>query len=760
MATVKQAEFNTQNAIKSISDLKDMVKKLRSEMEQLTIGTDEYKEKAEQLAGAQQQLTSVQQYAQKGLVALQGSYNAISYEMSELKKQYHATADEAERADLAKKINNLNDQLKEMDANVGVFSRNVGNYQSAFEALGNQGMGAVTKGMSGIKGAADILVKHPIIAIIAIVLTTIMKIADAVKKNEEAMNKLKVAFAPLNAVMDVFKNVLDIVTNKIADLTIKLSGGLTKAIKTVIQWIARGAEALGMDGIAGALNEIEQKMEDNVAIAKEDLKLQQQRRDVVKQNAESERELAKLRKQFAEAEGNATKQAQLAKKIAAEEHAIRKRNYDLAKAEYDQIKLKNAQTQSGTADLDKENDAYARMVQAEAQLYALSSEQKKVIKQNATELKAVQSEVDKLVKSLEEWNAKYVIDNQTLEEAKVALQKKYEAELVILKDNEEAKKLLKKKYDAELLELDKKLADKQKKEAQEALKKLVDDTNTLLAEMIEQNTGDVLFSSVDKALRSVANNIMAQYANSSIDEEQTRTLLRALGIDEDAINEAIANIDLNKGLNQLKDGLNGVASVMSDLGSNWDGVVSKMIATIDSVQTALNSSEKGFAKWGNVAAASCQMVGQMFSALASEQDAQTEEGFQKQKELSTASAAMNMLAGIVSAWTSAMNPSNAWMTVYGQIAMGAAMSAMILGTGIAQIAQIQKQTLKGSGSVSSPRASTSGIGASITPPVQYSTTVDGASTEGQLDDNKIYVSVTEIEQVGHRVNVAEGEARY
>lgn len=46
---------------------------------------------------------------------------------------------------------------------------------------------------------------------------------------------------------------------------------------------------------------------------------------------------------------------------------------------------------------------------------------------------------------------------------------------------------------------------------------------------------------------------------------------------------------------------------------------------------------------------------------------------------------MNMLSGIMSAWTSAMSPSNAWMTVWGQIAMGTAMSSMIAGIGAAQI---------------------------------------------------------------------------
>ena len=61
-------------------------------------------------------------------------------------------------------------------------------------------------------------------------------------------------------------------------------------------------------------------------------------------------------------------------------------------------------------------------------------------------------------------------------------------------------------------------------------------------------------------------------------------------------------------------------------------------------------------------------VGSILNTLSQEQDASTEEGFKKTKQI--AATIMNMLSGIMNAWTSAMSPSNAWMTVAGQIAMG------------------------------------------------------------------------------------------
>ena len=48
--------------------------------------------------------------------------------MSELRKEWKATNDEARRAELGKQINEINNQLKEFDKTTGNYQRNVGNY--------------------------------------------------------------------------------------------------------------------------------------------------------------------------------------------------------------------------------------------------------------------------------------------------------------------------------------------------------------------------------------------------------------------------------------------------------------------------------------------------------------------------------------------------------------------------------------------------------------------------------------------------------
>lgn len=161
-----------------------------------------------------------------------------------------------------------------------------------------------------------------------------------------------------------------------------------------------------------------------------------------------------------------------------------------------------------------------------------------------------------------------------------------------------------------------------------------------------------------------------------------------------------------------------------------------------------------------------QQVGQMgfqaladtLNAFADMQDVTTREGFEQQKKLQIAAVTMNMLSGVMSAWTSAMNPANAWMTIWGQIAAGTAQTIATLAMGAAQIAKIKQTQFDGGGS-SSASASSSSIG-SIIAPVQYTSDVQGAQIESAIKDTRVYVTESDISTTQHRVSVAENENRY
>ena len=177
--------------------------------------------------------------------------------------------------------------------------------------------------------------------------------------------------------------------------------------------------------------------------------------------------------------------------------------------------------------------------------------------------------------------------------------------------------------------------------------------------------------------------------------------------------------------------------------------------TMDTVE------KKGKATWndyGDIAAAALGGIGTMLNVLSSEQDASNEEGFKQMKNLQIAATVMNMLSGIMSAWTSAMSPANAWMTIAGQIAMGTAMSAMIAGIGGAQIAKIQSQTMTSANPNTNINAKSAA--SMIMPPVQYSQAVQGASTEGAIANQKVYVTESDIVDTIGKVSVQETENTY
>lgn len=139
--TVLQVEVG--GAIKSTKEYKEYLDGLKASLLQLEKGTEEYNKVADELRQGQEKLNEVMDVAKGKGEAVEGSYDNLSKTMSTLKKEWKATADAAERARLAEKINDINDELKDMDASVGVFTRNVGNYAGAFEDAFKNVMGQV-----------------------------------------------------------------------------------------------------------------------------------------------------------------------------------------------------------------------------------------------------------------------------------------------------------------------------------------------------------------------------------------------------------------------------------------------------------------------------------------------------------------------------------------------------------------------------------------------------------------------------------------
>lgn len=126
-------EVTTGRSNQTIRELRDTIAKGREAMQDLDITSKEFAETSEQVTNAQILLRN----AVRGTTAaVEGSYNAYSAELSMLKKQRKELNENSqEYARLTARIVELNNKLSAMDAEIGVYGRNVGNYSSAFNGL-------------------------------------------------------------------------------------------------------------------------------------------------------------------------------------------------------------------------------------------------------------------------------------------------------------------------------------------------------------------------------------------------------------------------------------------------------------------------------------------------------------------------------------------------------------------------------------------------------------------------------------------------
>ena len=212
---------------------------------------------------------------------------------------------------------------------------------------------------------------------------------------------------------------------------------------------------------------------------------------------------------------------------------------------------------------------------------------------------------------------------------------------------------------------------------------------------------------------------------------------------------------------QISEAINASALALNDFSNNpaWGNIL-KNVATLtanwDVLQEQIKKGGKeAFTAYAQIAATALSAVAQMMNGLAAEQDTTNKEGFEQSKKYQIAGATMSMLAGIASAWASSMQlmfPAN--------VIIGSALSAMMLGTGIAQIQKIKSTQFNGNGSISAGATPNAAAIASIQAPVQYTQDVQGANIEGAIRDTKVYVLETEISNTQNKVAVTENEARF
>ena len=280
------------------------------------------------------------------------SYNELVRQMDILKQQWRATTDEAERAKLGDRINQVNDRLKDMDASVGVFGRNVGNYLGAVDHL-TAGIASMGKGAASVVGplknvtlGLKAMSATPAVAVLGLLANILQKVMEAMQGNEESANALNQALAPLRVV---------------GDAVTKVFQAMGSVLVTVVDWFGK---------LTTAILGTNKASEERLRLAKEENELNEAQRETLKQNAEAERDIAELRAKASERDKyTATERMAFLEEAGKKEAEIAAREMQNAKTRYKLIRDRNALTKSSEEQLAEEARAYADMVKAETNYY-------------------------------------------------------------------------------------------------------------------------------------------------------------------------------------------------------------------------------------------------------------------------------------------------------------------------------------------------------------------------------------------------------
>lgn len=239
--TIQIIRIDTGEAVKSVNDLRENVKILKERLGDLEIGTSEYQDTLEELKvnqaavkDAMYATTASMDDLSKSATGTSNSYNSLVHRMASLKEELRATDVSTEQGkqrfkELAAQINEVNDNLKDMDALQGNFQRNVGNYpglmktfSGSLDAL-DKGLKATAGGVGGLKDGFDALAVNPAFTILGIVVDLFGSLANTLKEDETSMAAVNKAGVSLEPVFKFLKGILEKVVNIVADLITKVS---------------------------------------------------------------------------------------------------------------------------------------------------------------------------------------------------------------------------------------------------------------------------------------------------------------------------------------------------------------------------------------------------------------------------------------------------------------------------------------------------------------------------------------------------------
>ncbi len=737
----------------SLKSAKTYIDKLRASLIDIDETSAEYAERVDEIDKVQDKLNKAMKATGDKTKDAEGSYNALSKTMSELKKAFKATNDEAERSKLAAQINGINDQLKEMDASIGNYQRNVGNYEGAFtkglsgiadklQALGNP-LAIAKNGVNALGKAMKALIMNPIGAIIMAIVVAVKALKKGFDQSETATNSLKRAFSALQPIMNGINKIFTGFANLVGSIAEKAIPALVNGLMKAADWMMNLLNKIGivsdekLESFRKSIEAQKEAVKTTQELTDREIALTERKRKFQVDEAKAEMEVAELKSKASDKEKYSAKEREkFLNDAIAKERAINNEKLALVQEEYDIMKKRSELTDNDAATNDALAAAEANLYNTKREYYAKEKElvaQKVAAGQelSAAEKKRLE-ESEKIAekeKELKDEELKKIEEIQ--ERSELSLLSNKDRELKILEDKYKEEKALLEKYEKDTTKLTEEYEKKKQEimglpEAKEinerAVQSLMNGTDRqldVLKKRYEEEKKLLEANGIDTVNLTKEYERQVAEAKAGAGEGKIKDINDDSSLEMDIADKTIQNeFEKNKKLLQIdRERLEGTKAIYEEL-YNLDGLSEEQkqeyankLKEIDA-DLAENSKKMTDLKkeeamsllntYGQVA----QGIGDLMGTISdiwqdsikervkngkiTEEEGKKE--FEKSKKLQIATAIINGLAGVAMAVSTAMSLG----PIAGPI-MAAVNSAMVIATTAAQIAKIKSTTFDSGG---------------------------------------------------------------
>ena len=761
----------------TMQSLKNRIKSLQDEILNLDKDTEKYNKTLEELQKASQKYNETISLTKKNAFALEGSYDALTQKMSLLKKEWRATNDESRRNELGKQIADINTQLKNMDAEIGNYQRNVGNYegslQNQFQLLRQEikkyqsEVLAAEEGTEEWRQAIQKLgdAKHRLVDMNEMAKLATNDIGEQLSALSSVGSGVASAFGAVQGVMTLVGKDTDNLQKQMVkmqavmaivqgaqgiDGMIKGLKGLSMTIKTLGANVKGLTQIMGKNGwlavvlaLAAALFKLNQAIQNGKALAvsySHDIEtLSNSMKAMLEINAMNDAATERQAK-LMQAEGKTEAdilQYKLDQKLAQVQTATEK--VDTAQAKIDDIddklagKLKKKQRETLLAD---KADAEALKEQLESIKDDLVNDQKDI-------------EMDLKILGI-------TVDNEAKQKA-IDAAKELAAQIQSVLDEQF--------NNAYTIDIDALInAD---------LKELMSAGNIDLTGDIDS---DKILAAFDKIQQSIQKT-KADLANIDYLKGDTSYLNYLKQIDRDETEFAQKRIAKIKELMeaeldpakymQFAQELNEVQIQYEreSLERQREMADAEVAIRQEAEQKKVEAMTKTFAIMNQSTSLALNFMSSIMTSVADSMEVNekyAEENAKKIKDMRIAAATIDMLQGVVAATTSAFSPTNAYLTIYGQIAMAALTSGSVIAAGLAHINKI-KATNELGGSTTTPVIPSATATGENQPTITYSRALTGNSEQNNNNNTgsqQVYILESDILKAMRRVQIRQSESTF